>query len=500
MDRCRDLVLEAPPGFQLPDLDGLPGGVAALAVPERSFLLRFYDSPDLRLARWGASLAHDPALGWLAELAPLPRGILSVRRAFAFADAPSPPPPALDLLCALVRGAPLEPRAALRVRRLEVDLETGGQPVARVFMDETTAGTPRGQPAFGEIQVDFDANAPEELRDAIAERLAQKGALPLDPGTRYGRALGRARPEPELPIALLAPGASAAAAVRAALSGSTERWIRHDAGVRLGCDDEDVHQARVATRRLRSDLGTFEALLDRNFARDLRQAIRPVARALGRVRDADVMVARLRDRVAALPPDERGAAEGLLERLSRERAEARDALLVEVGSPTYVELVERCVQSAREPALLPEADAPATERLGELVQTRWRRLLRRVRHVPDGEPEAGLLHQIRIEAKRTRYAAEAAIPVSGKRMRSFARALSDLQDVLGEHQDAAVARTWLHGAAARGSLEESFVAGALATLEAESGRAARERFKSAWKRVQDREPDFTRSVRVRVGV
>jgi CHAD domain-containing protein len=125
--------------------------------------------------------------------------------------------------------------------------------------------------------------------------------------------------------------------------------------------------------------------------------------------------------------------------------------------------------------------------------------MRRVRRVGDGDPEAALLHQIRIDAKRTRYAAEAAIPVSSKRMRSFARALAELQDLLGEHQDAAVARTWLHGAAARGSLEESFVAGALATLEAESGRAAREHFRSAWKRVQDREPDFARSVRVRGG-
>jgi CHAD domain-containing protein len=502
MDRCRELALEAPPGFQLPDLDGLSDGVVAVAAPQRSLLLRFHDSADFRLARWGASLLHDSAYGWLAELAPLPRGILSVRRAFAFADSPTPPAPVLDLLSALVRGAALEPRAALRVRRTQVDLVSGDEPLARVVLDEAVASPSRGaQSAFTEVQIDLDRSTPPDLRDALAARLAEKGAAPIDPGTRYGRALGRARPAPELPVPAIGLDASAAAAIRAALAASTDRWIRHDAGVRLGEDDEDVHQARVATRRLRSDLGTFQPLLDPDFASGLRTAIRPVARALGRVRDADVMVARLRDRIAALPEDERGAAEGLLERLARERAEAREAMQVELGAPAYLEVVERCVVAAREPALLPEADGPASERLGELVHARWRRLVRRVRHLGDEvEPEAALLHRIRIDAKRTRYAAEAAIPVSGKRMRSFARALAELQEVLGEHQDAAVARTWLHAAATRGSLEESFVAGALATLEAESGRAARERFRTAWKRVQDREPEFARSVRVRGGV
>jgi CHAD domain-containing protein len=498
MERCRELVWEAPPGFPLPDVDGLAEALVSVPAPEGSLVLRYFDSDDLRLARWGASLLHDPQHGWLVELAPQPRGILATCRAFAFAGGDAPPPNALDLLSALLRGAAVEPRAALRVRRQSADLLLAGEPVARLCVDDVVANPPHGvQSAFTEVQVDFGDAAPAELRAALAGRLAEKGARALDPAARYARALGRARPEPDLVPAAVAPDATAAAAIRAALAGSTERWIRHDAGVRLGLDDEDVHQARVATRRLRSDLGTFEPLLDRDFARALRQAIRPFTRALGRVRDADVMAARLRERVAALPADERAPAEGLLERLAGERAKARRALEIELGSPAYLDLVERCVVAACEPALVPEADGPAVERLAALVQARWRRLLRRVRHVGHDEPEDALLHQIRIDAKRTRYAAEAAMPVCGKRMRSFARALADLQDVLGENQDAVVARSWLHSAASRGSREESFAAGALSMVEAESGRAARGRFRAAWKRVLDREPDF---VRVRTGV
>ena len=40
------------------------------------------------------------------------------------------------------------------------------------------------------------------------------------------------------------------------------RLIANDPGVRLGKDPESVHQARVATRRLRSDLRTFRPILD----------------------------------------------------------------------------------------------------------------------------------------------------------------------------------------------------------------------------------------------
>src|SRR5207248_914878 len=45
--------------------------------------------------------------------------------------------------------------------------------------------------------------------------------------------------------------------VRAAVGNALARIVGHDPGVRLGDDPEDVHQARVGTRRLRSDLRTF---------------------------------------------------------------------------------------------------------------------------------------------------------------------------------------------------------------------------------------------------
>ena len=53
------------------------------------------------------------------------------------------------------------------------------------------------------------------------------------------------------------------------------------------------------------------------------------------------------------------------------------------------------------------------------------------------------LHRVRIHAKRTRYAAEALLPVARKDARRFAAAAADLQGVLGEQHDAIVMRGWL---------------------------------------------------------
>jgi CHAD domain-containing protein len=274
------------------------------------------------------------------------------------------------------------------------------------------------------------------------------------------------------------------AVIRAALLASVSRWIHHDPGVRLGLDSEDVHQARVSTRRLRSDLGSFEALLDREWARALRAELRPFASALGAVRDLDVLLARLQARVAPLEPDEARAAAGLLAGLERERADARAELLARMRAPEYLALLDRCLGAAREPALLEGADATACDALVEGLRSRWRRLERDVRRAGEA-PAPEVLHAIRIRAKRCRYAAEALAGVDGKRVKALARALARLQDVLGEHQDAIIAASWLRRAGAHASDEGRFAAGVLAGAELAAAEAARGGWRREWRRARD---------------
>jgi CHAD domain-containing protein len=71
-------------------------------------------------------------------------------------------------------------------------------------------------------------------------------------------------------------------------------------------------------------------------------------------------------------------------------------------------------------------------------------------------------------------------PVFGKRAAAFDDAAGDLQDVLGEHQDAVVAAAWLREAADRAHTSTAFAAGLLAAREEAARETARSGWKSAW--------------------
>jgi CHAD domain-containing protein len=102
----------------------------------------------------------------------------------------------------------------------------------------------------------------------------------------------------------------------------------------------------------------------------------------------------------------------------------------------------------------------------------------------EGSPTDEDLHGVRIRAKRSRYAAEAAAPVLGKRAAAFADAAAGLQDVLGELNDAVVAEGWLREwSSRRRSAAEAFAAGELAGLERALGEKSRRRWRRAWRKL-----------------
>ena len=136
--------------------------------------------------------------------------------------------------------------------------------------------------------------------------------------------------------------------------------MAHDLGVRLDEDPEDVHQARVATRRLRSDLRTFRAYLPEDWALEIRAELGWLAEALGRARDADVLFERLHGEVDSLDQRDAGAAGALLGRLVAEQDEAREHLLEVLDTDRYGALLDRLVAAARE---LPPMKAPTMRRL-----------------------------------------------------------------------------------------------------------------------------------------
>jgi hypothetical protein len=66
--------------------------------------------------------------------------------------------------------------------------------------------------------------------------------------------------------------------------------------------------------------------------------------------------------------------------------------------------------------------------------------MRRARRAPTGQPTDEALHQARKAAKRARYAGEVMAPAIGKQASRFAQQMKRVQSVLGDHQDAVIAR------------------------------------------------------------
>jgi len=237
-------------------------------------------------------------------------------------------------------------------------------------------------------------------------------------------------------------GSSLGDLVRSAVRTGLDRLLDHDWRLRASPSlrPHDVHQARVATRRLRSDLKTFGVVLDPVWVTHVRGDLKWVGSTLGAVRDRDVLAGHLDDG----PPDLRQA-------LDDQRDAARADVSVMLDSTRYIDLLDRLHAAADRPPFLDAGGLTAGDRAADvlpaLVGARWRAVRRQVRRAGP-TPSDAQLHQIRIKAKQLRYAAEAAVPVVGKAARRTAADAAAIQTILGRHHDAVAAEAWLRQTAA----------------------------------------------------
>src|SRR5216684_9203179 len=119
----REVKLGAGPAFHLPDLTGVVDGVAVTPPEAVRLETVYYDTPDLRLARWGVSLRRRAGEGWTLKLAPSRSGALLERDELTFEGRGSKPPKgALEVVRAYVRSSELVPVARLSTVRKRVRL------------------------------------------------------------------------------------------------------------------------------------------------------------------------------------------------------------------------------------------------------------------------------------------------------------------------------------------------------------------------------------------
>ncbi len=203
---------------------------------------------------------------------------------------------------------------------------------------------------------------------------------------------------------------------------------------------EQVHQARVSVRRLRSTLRTFGELFEPQWSSPLTTELSWYAAILGEVRDLDV----LRDAIAKtlwLIDDDR-IQTLVSSRLERQSELAQDRIAVEKSTKRYACLVDDIATIGTAARFAEERPSPATEALRREVRRTWGRV-KKLRRKARNDPSNEHLHAVRIELKRLQCACEVVGLVDTKHALKVAHAAASAQTHLGVVHDEAVAAAWL---------------------------------------------------------
>jgi CHAD domain-containing protein len=201
----------------------------------------------------------------------------------------------------------------------------------------------------------------------------------------------------------------------------------------------EIHDGRVAARRLRSMLKTFRPLLDADRARLYREDLRGFARTLGEAREADVR----RELLTALSLDDGrvspSAHRRLVGLLERSCVASRERLGLQLAAPEWAALCAALDRQRAGEALIVERSADMAQVLA-LVARAWRRPLRLLRRGPRDVAE---LHELRLAFKHCRYALEPVADIAPREGARLLRRLRAAQDCIGEHRDTLLAEHWV---------------------------------------------------------
>jgi len=280
------------------------------------------------------------------------------------------------------------------------------------------------------------------------------------------------------------PGDAVGQAVKASLQGAVARMGECDPDARRG-DGEGIHRLRTSIRRLRSELRAFEDLVEPNWRMPLERELKWLADLLGAVRDLDVLMARLRKAAATALGRDAEVLAPLFGSLLVRHETASTALLEGLQGPRYRKLLVLLDQAIEHPQLKDEAWEPCRSVLPALAAAAWRRVRKGAQSLRPSDPDAEF-HELRKRAKRARYIAELIAPIIvGRKDPSanrFIRRMTQVQDTLGEHQDAVVAAALIEQCLAENADNAPFVAAAGRLLETqlEASRASKTAFFKVW--------------------
>jgi CHAD domain-containing protein len=250
---------------------------------------------------------------------------------------------------------------------------------------------------------------------------------------------------------------------------------------------DEIHQLRVAARRLRVALRLFGRMLPSADTARFQADLRWFAGSLGDVRDLDVYTENFKAYARTLPAEQRADLRGYELYLRRERAAARQRAAAAAASPRSAALIadlERFAAAGPSPGSLRRWGSRSVR---DGVRQSMRRSVARVRRLgaaltPRARPDE--LHELRIKTKRLRYELEFFAAVYPT-LKETAKQCKAVQDLLGMHQDvyAGTARLRRYAALLRKQGAAGTLPAALLELRKSQfnlARAVRRSFREQW--------------------
>jgi CHAD domain-containing protein len=309
------------------------------------------------------------------------------------------------------------------------------------------------------------------------------------------------------PRLCLSPGESMSAAGRQVLGYHFQRMVAHEPGVRLGEEIEALHDMRVATRRMRAAFRIFGNFYQARAIAPHLKGLKRTGRALGPVRDLDVLGEKVRDDLETIPALQATNLQPLFAAIGARHHAARQVMLRYLEGAQYARFKARFGHFLDTPgqgsrAITLEGDGkPPPHRLHHVVPPAIYERLAAVRAydewvlVPD--PPLERLHALRIACKRLRYTLEFFRSILGPEAKGAIEEVVAVQDHLGALQDAVVAGGFLRQLLAEAATPQPGVETYLAVKEEELQELV-VTFPGAWQQLN--RPEFSRMVAQAVAV
>lgn len=349
----------------------------------------------------------------------------------------------------------LVPVFSTRFRRTVLRLAESGSWEVEAALDlgEVVAGPHAA--AISELELELVSGRPEHLF-MLARRVADSIAarpLPLTKSDRgYRLAAGRAEQPVKGKPPRLSQDMTVAEAFQTIARSCLDHLLINERCLLATRDGEAIHQMRVALRRFRSALKIFRPVVRDARLAELKGEMSWLLSSLGPARDAEVFITEILDPVAAAHPDHDGLA-ALRAYWRADRDYRTAAALDAVRDRRFTSLVLALGEWVEAGPWLGTPATPRFKRLDSPIQpfatARMGKAARKLLSAAgDHLDRLGHedLHQVRILGKQVRYAGEFfASLVPRKQMKVYLAELSDLQGLLGQLNDIAVANPKLTG-------------------------------------------------------